>query len=217
MDIIRPKQTPIWKQRKATWALAGISVVAVSMFLIFGLGNAAPAVERTDLWMENARQGEMKREIRASGTLVPRDSRWVVAGAGATVQQVLVLPGAEVTAQTPIIELTNPELQAALDKAEAVLAGADADIVATRAELAAQLLDHQIAHSQAENTWKLAEIKAQANQRAHEAGAISSIELRQSQLGEAQAREQAQLEGERVRGFHQHMAAQIKVAQARRD
>jgi len=217
MDIVKSKQPPIWKRRKMLWALAATLSVAIVLFLTFGLGNAAPVVTRTDLWMDIAQQGEMKREIRASGTLVPRDSRWVVAGASATVQQVMVLPGAQVSAATPIMALSNPELQAALEKAEAVLAGADADIIATRAELAAQLLDHQIAHSQAENAWKLAQIKAQANQRAHEGGAISRIELQQSQLAETQAREQAQLEQERVRGFQQHMDAQIKVAKARRD
>jgi len=217
MDIVKPKQTSIWKRRKMVWALAGGASVAIVLFLTFGLGNANPVVARTDLWIDIAQQGEMKREIRASGTLVPRDSRWVVAGAGATVQQVLVLPGAKVMADTPIMTLTNPELQAALEKTEAILAGADADIIATRAELAAQLLDHKIAYSQTENAWKLAQIKAQANQRAHEAGAISRIELQQSQLAQTQAHEQALLEQERVHGFQQHLDAQIKVATARRD
>jgi len=218
MDFIKKKENRVlWGRPKTSLAIAIFLIIAVVSIMAFSFGNAAPVANRTDLWIDAAQYGTMTREIRATGILVPRETRWVVAGVNATVQQVLALPGTEVKAATPILELANPELQAILKKNEAILAGAEAELVATRTTLAAQLLDHQSTLRQAQSDWELAKIKAHANQRAYEGGAIAGIEAQQSQFLEKQAHERVRVENERVLGFHQHMDAQIKVAQARRD
>jgi len=217
MDIIKTSKTAWWRHTRTLWIVAGASVLASVLGLSAALGTAAPSVDRNQLWIDTAQAGEMKREIRANGTLVPRQIRWITAGTTASVQEVVVEAGAKVSADTVILRLSNPELQANLAKAQAALAGAEADVAAARASLFSQLLDQQSAQAQAETDWRIAEVNAQAYQRAHDAGVISSIKLKHSQIIAEQSENRVRLEGQRVNAFRRNMDAQLQAAQSRRD
>lgn len=218
MDITKPMPTQRRWRRPRSLLIAGVaSAVLLLLGGVLGLGKAAPTAQRGDLWIDAATRGDMRREIRATGTLVPKDTRWITAGATATVQQVVVLAGARVKADEVILQLTNPELQANVQKAQAALAGAQADVAAARASLASQLLDQKSAKAAADADWKVAQIKNEANTRAHDAGVISAVELRQSQIALEQDGNRATIEGQRVAAFQQNMVAQLQASQARRD
>ena len=217
MDIVKTSKTAWWLRPRTLWIGLGALALAGALVLSMALGKAAPGVDRGQLWIDTAQAGEMKREIRASGTLVPRQIRWITAVAGASVQEVVAEAGVKVAADTVILRLINPELQANLDKAQAALAGAEAEVAAARTSLSSQLLDQQSAQSQAESEWRIAEVKADAYQRAHDAGVISSIELKESQITEQQSANRTRIEGQRVEAFRRNMAAQLLAAQAHRD
>ncbi len=197
--------------------MCAMAVVVVLVAALFGLGKAAPTAQRGDLWIDAARRGDMRREIRATGTLVPRDIRWITAGVTATVQQVVVLAGARVGHDDLILQLTNPEVQANVRKAQAALAGANADVAASRASLSSQLLDQQATRAAAQSDWKVAEVKNQAFTRGHDAGVIAAVELRESQIKLEQSASRVKIDGQRVDAFERNMAAQLLASQARRD
>ncbi|HUH30055.1 MAG TPA: hypothetical protein VLZ55_01600 [Rhodanobacter sp.] len=48
--------------------MAGLAVGAAR------LGPALPTVERSSVWIDTVQRGDMLREVRAPGTLVPRDT-----------------------------------------------------------------------------------------------------------------------------------------------
>ncbi|MGH8080127.1 MAG: efflux RND transporter periplasmic adaptor subunit [Lysobacter sp.] len=217
MDIAKTQSKPLWRRPRTLWIGGGALLLLGVLGLSAALGKAAPGIARSELWIDAAQSGDMKREIRANGTLVPRQIRWITARATASVQQVVVEAGAKVKADTVILQLTNPELQANFDKAQAALAGAEAEVAAARTSLASQLLDQQAAQAQAESDWRIAQIKAQAYQRANTAGVMSAIELKQSQIVEEQSQNRARIEGQRVAAFQRNMDAQQRAAQARRD
>lgn len=217
MDIAKHRNPRHWRQPRTLWIGAAVLLVCIAGAVLSRLGGAAPAVARAELWIDTAQQGEMIREIRAVGTLVPRNTRWITAGAAATVQEVVVEAGGRVEAATVILRLSNPELEANLEKAQAALAGAEAEVAATRTSLRSQRLDQQSVLAQAEAEWRIAEVKAQAHERAHAAGVLADIELRQSRITEAQQRGRADIESHRLDAFDDNMAAQLRAAQARRD
>src|SRR5690606_41423417 len=137
--------------------------------------------------------GAMVRGLGGTGVLLPRGSRWIGAGAWAAVQQVAREPGAGVEADTVMVDLVNPELEAGVERARAALAGAEAEVAAARTSLRSQLLDQQAQLAQAEAEWRSAEVRAQAHGRAHEAGVLATIELRQSEIEEEQRRHRASI------------------------
>ena len=67
--------------------------------------------ERSSLWIDTVQRGDMLREVRATGTLVPRTSRWLAAATAAQVEQILVWPGAVVQPDTVLMKLSNPEVE----------------------------------------------------------------------------------------------------------
>jgi multidrug efflux pump subunit AcrA (membrane-fusion protein) len=217
MDIVKSADLPFWRRRKLQWLGMGIAAFGAVIGLGAGMGKAAPSVGRSELWIDTVQSGDLHREIRATGTLVPRQTRWITAGATATVQELMVLAGARVQADTVILRLGNPELQANLEKAEAALAGAEADVAAMRTSLASQLLDQQAQEASASSAWRIAEVKRQAYERAHQAGVMSAIELKEAQITEEQDQGRARIEAARVGAFRQNMAAQLQAARARRD
>lgn len=74
MDI----PTPLASQRKHRRKLL---IIGVAVLLVAGLavgaarlGPALPTVERSSVWIDTVQRGDMLREVRAPGTLVPRDT-----------------------------------------------------------------------------------------------------------------------------------------------
>ena len=62
-------------------------------------------------------QGEMLRQVRGPGTLVPREIRWIAAQSAGRVERVIVRPGAVVEPDTILAELSNPDLMRQAEEA----------------------------------------------------------------------------------------------------
>lgn len=215
MDIQKPK--PKSSPRRKLILSVGGAALLVAVLGVFNLGSASPSVERNALWIDTAQRGDMLREIRASGTLIPKNLRWIAADTTAVVQDVLVEAGAKVEADTVILRLSNPTVLASREKARAALAGAQAEMAAQRNALTSQLLDQQAALAKAESTYQISQMRAQAQERAEAAGVMSKLEASQSRIVADQERGLVQIERQRVDAFRQNQSAQMQAARARRD
>jgi len=217
MDIVKPPKASLWRRKRSLIVGGGAVALLAILVSVFGLGQAAPKVDRGNLWIDTAQQGDMVREVRATGVLVPKDIRWITAGTVATVQDVVVLPGAEVKADTVIVRMVNPEVLANLAKANAVLSGAQADVAATRASLTTQLLQERQALTEAESDMSIADVKNAALARARAAGVVPEIEVRESEIVLQQAKKKVSIGRERVDAMSQNVSAQIAASGAKRE
>jgi len=121
---------------------AGIGAGAIILLTIFltSLKPAAPSVDRATLFVDSVRRGEMVREVRGPGTLVPEHIRFITALAAGRVDRVLAQPGQRVKPDTPLLELSNPDVQIQALQAEQQLAAARAELVSERTNLENQRL-----------------------------------------------------------------------------
>lgn len=215
MDIANP-QLKLRRRRRLQWSIAGgAAAVAAIVVLLMRLGPALPVAERSSLWIDTVQQGQMLREVRATGTLVPRSSRWLAAATAAQVEQVLVWPGAEVTPDTVLMKLSNPAVEDALRNAQAQVAAAEADVVAKRAELQSQLLDQRSAQAQAQSDYASAKVKADADAKAAALHLIPDVQFRQGQIALTQLDTRRGIEAQRVAAFAGNMRAQLDAVQAK--
>jgi HlyD family secretion protein len=126
MDV--PVSPTLRRRRQARrWWLAGGMVVTLALVAL-GLSRlqpAVPAVDKSALLIDTVKRGEMLREVRGNGTLVPEDIRWISTANAGRVGRILVLPGARVESNTVLIELTNPEVEQASFDAEWALKAAE--------------------------------------------------------------------------------------------
>ena len=217
MDVARPdlKQK---KQRKRL--ILGAIVGGVALLGVVGLARlepAAPKVEAASVWTDVVKRGEMLREVRGPGTLVPKEIRWIAAETNARVERILIKPGATVQPDSVVLELSNPEVDEQLLAAQSAVAAAEADYTATRVQLENQLLDQEAMVAGTEADYEGARLQAEAEGELKRRGIVSSIQYRQSQLKADQLQTRLRIERERAAKFRQNIDAQLAASRARKE
>ena len=220
MDIQRPAAVAQQKKRKriligvaAVLAVAGVSVALAR------LKPAAPTVERSTVWVDTVKRGAMLRQVRGLGTLVPVDEarRWLPSATQGRVERIILRPGAQVTADTVILELADPQLQQQKLEAETQLRAAEADLASLRARLDTERLTQKSAAATVESDYEQARLEREVNEDLAKDGLVSNLVLKQSTVRAESLRTRANLEKERITVTEESVRAQILAQQARVD
>jgi multidrug resistance efflux pump len=121
----------------------GLGAIILITLVLSSLSPAAPSIEGGTPWIDSVRRGEMVREMRGPGTLVPEHIRYITALASARVERILSVPGAIVQPGTQLLELSNPDVQIQALQAEQQLSEAQAQLVSLRTNLQNQRLTQE--------------------------------------------------------------------------
>lgn len=217
MDIARP-ELKLRKRRRQLLIGAALGILVIATAIgIMALGPAMPSVERSSVLVDTVKRGELLREVRGPGTLVPKEIRWIAAETAARVERVLVKPGAAVEADTVILELSNPEVDDQLLAATAALTAAQSDLAAKRTELKSRLLDQQAAQAQARTDYETARMQAESEKSVAEKGIIPAVQYKKSLVVLEQLKYRVDIEQQRVAEFERNINAQLSAEQARLD
>ncbi len=217
MDIARPELKK--KKRRRQYLIGGIVValIAVAGVGLAALGPAVPSIERSSVLVDTVKQGDLMREVRGPGTLVPREIRWIAAETAARVDHIVVKPGATVAADTVILELSNPEVEDQLMAAKTAVTAAQADLAAKRIDLQSRLLDEQSTLAQAISDAAVADVQAEAEKSVAARGIIPAVQYKKSVILLQQAKNRVGIEKQRVAEFKRNIVAQVAAEQARLD
>lgn len=217
MDISRPDLKAKKRRRQYIYAGVGIAALIAIAFGLSAIEPAAPKVSRSQVWIDAVKRGEMKREVRGPGTLVPKEVRWIAAETSARVERVIVKAGAAVQADTVIMQLSNPEVMDQLLAARSAVTAAEADHAALRMGLESQVLDQRANMAGIEADYESARLQAEAEAELNTKGIISDINFRRSQLTEDRLKVRLDIERERIEKFKDTMRAQLVAGRARID
>jgi len=214
VDILRP-ELKAQKQRRR-WVVGGTMAVAavVVTVALARLEPAAPTVERSTVWIGTVERGEMLRQVRGTGTLVPEQVQWIPAQTSGRVERRLVEPGAVVQPDSVILELSNPQVeQEALD-AESRQRIAEAELVNARAQLESQSMTLRAELARVASEAQQAQLQAEANEELAKEGLVSTVELKLARARAASLTTRAEIEQERQGVFAGAAAAQVAARQA---
>jgi multidrug efflux pump subunit AcrA (membrane-fusion protein) len=140
VDIKREPKSK--KKQYIVWGSGVLAIVVISV-IISGLKPAAPSVERATLWVDSVRRGELLREVRAPGTLVPEHIRIIAAVTAGRVEQLPVRPGVTVTPTTLLVEMSNTEVELQALQAEQSLTAARGALANVKTQLQQSRLRQQ--------------------------------------------------------------------------
>ena len=87
MDIPRPDLLEKKKRRRVAALAVGAGAVVLVTVGVSRLKPAAPTVARATVVIDAVKRGEMVREVRGLGTLVPEEIRWIPAATEARVER----------------------------------------------------------------------------------------------------------------------------------
>jgi len=116
-----------------------VAVTAITVWLL-RLEPAAQSIERSAVLIDSVRQGNVVREVRGPGTLVPEHIRFITAQASARVERLASESGKTVAAGDVLLELSNPDLQIQTMQAEQQVRQAQIEMLNIRTNLRSQLL-----------------------------------------------------------------------------
>lgn len=211
MDI--PRKAPRSKKRYIYGALALAALIGITYYLST-LERAAPTVDRATVWVDTVQRGEMLRQVRAAGNLVPEQIYHVAAESPGRVVRMHHLPGVEVEPGTVLAELTNPDLQLALDNAEQGLLAADANYENLQAELQSQLMSLQSQAATVEADYESARLQADREQELFDEGLTSELNLNLQNTRAQMLARRHELEQQRLDVFRDSMEARLAAERA---
>ena len=217
MDIARPELKKKKRRRQYVIGAAVAACLLVAAAGLAALGPAIPSVERSSVLVDQVKRGELLREVRGPGTLVPKEIRWIAAETAAHVEHIVIKPGAVVKPDTVILELGNPEVDDQLLAATTAVTAAQSDLAAKRTDLNSKLLDEQSQHAQAKSEYETARMQAEAEKPVAEKGVIPAVQYRKSLVVLEQSKNKMDLEEQRVVEFRRNIESQLAAEKARLD
>src|SRR5580658_83530 len=211
--------SPLLKKRRQRrrWALMGAGIIAVAL-TTFGLSRlqpAAPSVDKAGLFMDTVKRGEMLRQVRGSGTLVPEDIRWIPTENAGRVERILVLPGARVKADTVLVELSNPELDQAGFDLEWQLKGAEADLANLRVDIKTGELSERKAVAAAEADYSDAKLNFDVQNELAKAGISPAITFTQAKTKAEELSKLLDIEKQQLDAFADAAKARLDAQNAK--
>jgi len=220
MDIQRPASVAQAKKRRQyMFGAIGIIVIVLVSVVLARLKPASPTVERATVWVDTVKRGPMVRQVRGLGTLVPVDEarRWVPASTQGRVEKIIMRPGVQVTPDTVVLELSDPNVQQALNDAEQQLRGGEADYNSLKARLDAERLNQRAAFAVVEAEFKNAQTEREMNEGLSKDGLVAPLVLKQSVVRAESAATRFKIEGERLKVNEASATAQLMSSQANID
>lgn len=140
MDIARAPQK---KTGRNVAIGAGVVAVVLITVALARLDTAVPTVARAAVLIDSVRRGDVVREVRGPGTLVPENIRWITAQASARVERKLSEAGDKVQTGQLLLELSNPDLQIQTMQAEQQVRQAQIDLLNLKTNLRSQILTQE--------------------------------------------------------------------------
>ena len=216
MDIARPSVAGQRRRRQIIYAAVGIVLVALVTMGLSRLKPAAPTVERSTVWVDTVKRGSVLRQVRGLGTLVPMEGsiQFLPAITEGRVDKILELPGAQVKADTILLEMSNPQLtQEALD-AQWKLKASEADYKNLEVALASQVLAQKSLSAQAQSEYSQAKMQADIDSELAKLGVISQLSMKVSNQKAEQLSTQNDIEKQRLVNSSEVLKAQLQAKQA---
>ena len=196
------------------WVGVGVAAVVLLTLGVSRLKPAAPTVERATVVIDTVKRGEMVREVRGLGTLVPEDIRWIPALTEARVERRVLLPGTVVKPDSVILELSNPEVLTLAQDADSQARAAEARYTELKVRLQSQLLDQKAVAARVAAESKQARLQADADAELARNGLIAGLTLKLSQSAAGELEHRESIEQQRLAIAGEAIEAQMRVQQA---
>jgi len=194
----------------------GLAVLGLALATLGlrSLKPAAPSVDRAAVWIDSVQRGPLLIEVRGPGTLVPERVRWISAVTAGRVEKRLAEPGQEVSPETELLELSNPDVQLEALESERQLTVAQGDRVNMRTLLETTRLNQEGAVAEAKAAYQDARRNAEASSDLAKKELISSMEASRTQDRVVELQTRYEVEEKRLAVMTESTDSQLRLQDA---
>lgn len=216
MDVPRGKSVARNKKiKRALYVVVALAAIGGASVALSKLKPAAPSVEWGTVWPGEVKRGEMVRNVKGIGTLIPEEIRWIPAVTNGRIEKRHVKPGAIVKADTIIIEMSNPELERDALDALNQLRGAEAELANQKVQLQSNRLNQQSQAATVTSDYQQSKMQAERDEILAKEGLVSDLNAKLSRGKADTLAKRDKIEGQRLDIVDDAIKAQLQVYDAR--
>jgi HlyD family secretion protein len=179
-----------------------ILMLCIAVPLItYGLNRlkpAAPPVDRSSVLLDQVKRGPMLRNVRGIGTLIPEEILWIPAQTEGRVEKLVLRPGADVTPNSVILEMSNPELSLAMLDTEWQIKIAEATLRDLKVKLETSQLEQRARTAQLESEFVQAKLKYDRDLKLFKEGLTPDLTLKLSEASATELGKRFEIEQKRL-------------------
>jgi HlyD family secretion protein len=218
MDIKRPPKSKLKKKiRNAVMIVVGLAAIGGITYGLTKLKPAAPTLDSSTAVIETVKRGEMVRDVRGNGTLVPDVTRWVPAPADGRVERILLKAGVEVDSSSVIVELSNPQLEQQATDTEFQVKAAEADLENLKVRLESDTMTQKAAIATINAQYSQAKLQLDADEVLAKERLVAELQLKISRVNVQDLANRLKVEQDRLAVTARSTKAQLNAAASRLD
>jgi HlyD family secretion protein len=220
MDIARPEFKAQKRRKQVIVGVVIVMVVAALTVVVYRLRPAAPTVERGTVWTDSVKRGSMLRQVHGIGSLVPsyESVLQIPAETEATVVRIRVLPGGSpVSADTILVDMSNPTVEQNAVDAELQWKQAVADYQSQKMKLESDLMNQKAAAATVKADYSQAQLQSDTDKSLYDLGVISGLAYKASKGKADELTARNGLADESVASSQKAIDAQLAELQAKVD
>jgi HlyD family secretion protein len=195
--------------------VVGLAALGGITYGLTKLKPAAPTLDRSTAVIETVKRGEMIRDVRGNGTLVPEITRWVPAPAEGRVEKVNLQAGVEVDPSTVIVELTNPQVEQQATDADFQVKAAEADEENLKVKLESDTMTQKAAIATINAQYSQAKLQLDADEVLAKQGLVAELVLKISRVNVQDLANRLKVEQERLAVSGKSVKAQLNASTSR--
>src|SRR5215207_7459862 len=216
MNIKRPPKSKLKKKiRTAVLIVVGLAAIGGITYGLTKLKPAAPTIDPSTVVIDTVKRGEMVRDVRGNGTLVPEVTRWVPAPAEGRVENIPIQAGVEVDPSTVIVELSNPQMEQQATDADFQVKAAEADEENLKVRLESETMTQKAAIATINSQYSQAKLQLDADEVLAKQGLVADLVLKISRVSVQDLANRLKVEQERLTVSTKSTRAQMNAASSR--
>ena len=215
MDVPRQGAKKKKQIKKVLYGALLIAIIGTVTFGVSRLRPALPTVEKNTLYQGTVTRGTMLRQVRGLGTLVPEEIRFVPALNAGRVEKRYLQQGAQVKADTVLVDLSNPELEQAMADAESQFRAAGANLNTLKAQVGKQIIDQKSTLFQVRSDYKKAKMQYEVNADLGKKGLKSDLEVKLSEIAASDLENRVKIEEQRLTATEEEVKARTAAEDER--
>ncbi len=186
MDLIKDKK----QQRKIfenKYSLGVVVTLLVVFLTIWAMQmSSTVSVFRNDILIEHVQQGDLEVITEGFGVLNSNKQQLLTTLTRATVKEIVLKPGANVTAESVIVRLENPELVQEVESAKQELVQSKANLRQLKLNNQREILNETANLAEMTARYESAVLNREAEEKLIEKGIVSQLTYKESLLEEEQ-------------------------------
>ncbi|WP_125561733.1 HlyD family secretion protein [Pseudoalteromonas rubra] len=201
------------KNTQVNWLwLGGITLFVVVAGWLLAQPSAQASLPTEDAWIGEVRQGDLVISVAGFGQLKSRTPRLISAASEATIEEIVLRPGIEVTPDSVIMRLKDANLTQALKDAKRTLQQAKDQYLQSNINQQREMLSHQADLEILKSDLERAELEVSAQAGLVEDGAVSKLDYQRTVLEHRQLTRRIDIEQRRISQLETLHTANLQLA-----